>query len=69
MQKREPQTAPNGATGATLTTKQLATRWNVTAITIRRWRDDGRIRALKLSIRAVRYPMSEVLRIEKEATV
>ena len=61
-------THPTLEEGSSLTAKQLAKRWHVHVITIRRWRNEGRIRALKLSSRAVRYPLAEVLRIEEEAT-
>jgi excisionase family DNA binding protein len=49
-----------------LTPAELAARWKVTPITLRRWRKDGKIKATFLG-RGVRFAMSEVERIEREA--
>lgn len=49
-----------------LTPAELAARWKVTPITLRRWRKDGKLKASFLG-RGVRFAMSEVERIEHEA--
>ncbi|MES2597425.1 MAG: helix-turn-helix domain-containing protein [Verrucomicrobiota bacterium] len=49
-----------------LTPAELAARWKVTPITLRRWRKDGKLKASFLG-RGVRFAMSEVERIEREA--
>ena len=51
---------------AFLTPAELAARWKVTPITLRRWRKDGKLKASFLG-RGVRFAMSEVERIEDEA--
>jgi excisionase family DNA binding protein len=53
---------------AHFTPAQLAARWGVTTITLRRWRQEDRIRALRLG-RAVRFTREEVERVEREAKV
>ena len=50
-----------------LTPQQLSKRWNITALTLRRYRDQGKLRAVLISSRIIRFPMSEVLRVEAEA--
>jgi len=54
--------------GQLLTPNQLSERWQVHPLTLRRWRHEGRIRALQLG-RRVRFTREEVERVEKEATV
>jgi excisionase family DNA binding protein len=49
-----------------LTPAELAARWKVTPITLRRWRKDGKLKASFLG-RGVRFAMSEIERIEHEA--
>lgn len=49
-----------------LTPAELAARWKITPITLRRWRKDGKLKASFLG-RGVRFAMSEVERIEREA--
>jgi excisionase family DNA binding protein len=49
-----------------LTTADLAARWKVTPMTLRRWRKDGKLKASFLG-RGVRFAMCEVERIELEA--
>ena len=49
-----------------LTPAELAARWKVTPITLRRWRKDGKLKASYLG-RGVRFAMSEIERIEHEA--
>lgn len=51
---------------AFLTPADLATRWKVTPMTLRRWRKAGKLKASYFG-RGVRFPISEVERIEKEA--
>jgi excisionase family DNA binding protein len=51
---------------AFLTPAELAARWKVTPMTLRRWRKDGKLKASFLG-RGVRFAMSEVERIEHEA--
>jgi excisionase family DNA binding protein len=50
------------------TPKQLAERWNLCELTLRRWHREGRIRRLNLG-RSVRFSREEVLRVEREAVV
>lgn len=49
-----------------LSPEQLATRWQVSEMTLRRWRHDSKIRALRIG-RQVRFPMDEVERFERES--
>lgn len=49
-----------------LTSAELAARWKVHPITLRRWRKDGKLKASYFG-RGVRFAMSEVERIEREA--
>jgi excisionase family DNA binding protein len=50
------------------TPKQLSERWKICTLTIRRWRQEGRITAMKLG-RAIRFSATEVERIERESLV
>ncbi|MFZ2281930.1 MAG: helix-turn-helix domain-containing protein [Prosthecobacter sp.] len=45
---------------------QLAARWQVTGMTLRRWRKAGKIKALHIG-RGVRFSIAEVERFEREA--
>jgi excisionase family DNA binding protein len=49
-----------------LTPAELATRWKITPMTLRRWRHAGKLKASFLG-RGVRIPISEVERFEREA--
>jgi excisionase family DNA binding protein len=49
-----------------LTPADLATRWKVTQMTLRRWRKAGKIKVSILG-RGVRFALSEVERVEREA--
>jgi excisionase family DNA binding protein len=60
-----PQT-PAPSSSQFLTPAQLAARWQVTPMTLRRWRQSGKITALHLG-RAVRFSLTEIVRIEREA--
>ncbi len=60
------QHADTNPTSPYLTTADLAARWKVTPMTLRRWRKDGKLKASFLG-RGVRFAMSEVERIEDEA--
>jgi hypothetical protein len=51
-----------------LTPQQLARRWRVTRLTLKRYRDAGRLRAIVFSPRSIRFALAEVLRVEKEAS-
>ncbi len=51
-----------------LTPADLAARWKVTPMTLRRWRKAGKIKASMLG-RGVRFALPEVERIEREAQV
>lgn len=50
-----------------LTAAELAARWKVTTMTLRRWRQAGKIRASLIG--GVRFSIAEVERYEREATV
>lgn len=56
-----PATAP-----AFLTPAELAARWKVTTLTLRRWRHAGKLRALFLGGRGVRFAFTEIERVERE---
>jgi excisionase family DNA binding protein len=60
------QHADTKPTSPYLTTADLAARWKITPMTLRRWRKDGKLKASFLG-RGVRFAMSEVERIEHEA--
>lgn len=47
---------------------QLAARWQVTGMTLRRWRKAGKISALLIG-RQVRFPIAEIERFERESIV
>ena len=49
-----------------ISTQQLACRWGIHPITLRRWRSSGKITATRLG-RGVRFAIAEVERIEKES--
>lgn len=49
-----------------LTPEQLARRWHVTTMTLRRWRKAGRIHAHHLG-RGIRFRLAEIERIETES--
>lgn len=53
---------------AFLTPKQLAARWGLTTMTLRRWRHAGELRAHRIG-RGVRFSLAEVERIEAEGLV
>lgn len=49
-----------------LTPKQLAERWHVTTMTLRRWRKTGKLQAHHLG-RGIRFSLSDVERLEIES--
>jgi excisionase family DNA binding protein len=49
-----------------LTPTELAARWQVSTMTLRRWRKEGKLKTIHLG-RAVRFEISEVQRVEREA--
>ncbi len=49
-----------------LTPADLAARWKVTPMTLRRWRKAGKIKAGFLG-RGVRFSLAEVERVERDA--
>ncbi|MFC5455991.1 helix-turn-helix domain-containing protein [Prosthecobacter fluviatilis] len=49
-----------------LTPADLAARWKITPMTLRRWRKAGKIKASMLG-RGVRFALPEVERFEREA--
>jgi len=51
---------------AFLSLDQLSKRWQVTPMTLRRWRHAGKLKASFFG-RGVRIPISEVERFEREA--
>ena len=48
------------------TPAELAARWKITTMTLRRWRKAGKIKASHIG-RGVRFALSEVERFEREA--
>lgn len=51
-----------------LTQKELAKRWGVTTATLRRWKQDGKLRCHYMG-RQVRYKHADVIEFEKHARV
>lgn len=51
---------------AFLTAPELAARWRITTMTLRRWRRAGKLRACYIG-RGVRFTTTEVERFEREA--
>ena len=49
-----------------LSPAELARRWQVTPMTLRRWRKAGKLKAHHLG-RGIRFSMAEVERFEREA--
>ena len=49
-----------------LTPAELATRWSVTSMTLRRWRKAGKLKAHHLG-RGIRFSVAEIERFEAEA--
>lgn len=69
MKKTKLATDPAAAhTERFLTTRQLAERWQVCSLTLRRWRKAGRLPTLFLG-RGTRFALEDVERIESEARV
>jgi excisionase family DNA binding protein len=56
--------APEAATN--LTSKQLASRWMVTEMTLRRWRSSGRLPAVRIGPRRLLFRMADVLALEEK---
>jgi DNA-binding transcriptional MerR regulator len=52
-----------------LTRKELAHKFHVTPKTIKRWTQQGLLKAVRVSARTIRYEDAEVLRLVREATV
>lgn len=50
-----------------LTPAELALRWQVTTMTLRRWRKSGKLRTIHLG-RGVRFAIADVERLEREAS-
>jgi predicted site-specific integrase-resolvase len=48
------------------TPAELAAKWKITTVTLRRWRKAGKIKVCFLG-RGVRFAISEVERVEREA--
>ncbi|MHB1082157.1 MAG: helix-turn-helix domain-containing protein [Prosthecobacter sp.] len=48
------------------TAAELAARWRVTPMTLRRWRNAGKLKTHHLG-RGIRFSMAEVERLEREA--
>ena len=52
-----------------LTYQEAANRLGISAITLRRWRAEGRIKVRSFSSNLIRVPLEEVERLENEALV
>lgn len=50
------------------TTAQLAERWHITPVTLRRWRKAGKLRAHHLG-RGIRFSLADIEKIEAESKV
>lgn len=62
------QLSPENTTAPFLTVSELSTRWKLTPMTLRRWRQAGKIKAHHLG-HGVRFALAEIERVEKEALV
>jgi hypothetical protein len=51
----------------TLTAAQLAARWHVTPMTLRRWRAAGRLPALHVGPRRIVFSLADVEKIETQS--
>ena len=51
-----------------LTTDELSSRWKVTTVTIRRWRQAGKLSAHHLG-RGIRFALADIEKIETESKV
>jgi len=51
-----------------LSRKALARRWQCSGETIKRRTREGLLNPVRFNQRMIRYPLSEIMRIEKEAT-
>jgi excisionase family DNA binding protein len=51
-----------------LTPAELAARWKLTPMTLRRWRHAGKLKAHHIG-RGIRFALSEIERIEREAAL
>lgn len=51
-----------------LTPAELATRWQVTTMTLRRWRKSGKLTTVHLG-RGIRFALSDIERLEQDAKV
>ncbi len=49
-----------------LTRQQLAERWGIHVITIKRWEKAGRLQPNRLGPRTIRYPLGYVEQLEAE---
>jgi excisionase family DNA binding protein len=63
----EYQTPDSLKPAAFLSPAQLATRWQCSGMTLRRWRKAGKLKALHIG-RQIRFAVSEVERFEAEAS-
>lgn len=64
MKRHTIPTTPNAT--PFLTTAELAARWKLTPMTLRRWRRAGKLKTHHLG-RGIRFALSEIERIENEA--
>lgn len=58
---------PNNTATTFLTAAELAARWKLTPMTLRRWRHAKKLKAHHLG-RGIRFAMAEIERVEQEAT-
>lgn len=63
--KHQEHSAPNNPPSF-LTPAELAARWKITPMTLRRWRHAGKLKTHHLG-RGIRFSMAEIERIEREA--
>jgi excisionase family DNA binding protein len=61
-QKEKPTLPP-----VSLTTEQLAARWHVTGMTLRRWRAAGRLPVLRVGPRRIVFSLADVERFEEQS--
>jgi predicted site-specific integrase-resolvase len=47
--------------------KALAERWSCSTETVKRRTRDGLLHPIRFNSRMIRYPLSEIIRVEKEA--
>jgi predicted site-specific integrase-resolvase len=64
---RKPRTKADRGNPTWYTSADLAARWRVHQMTIRRWTREGKLKGYALSAGTIRYAQSDVVAFEEEA--